>query len=124
MATWTCIHRPKARMQGHFIFRRKSDGAVSIADWSGPTPDTTDDGPLIVKPGTIVTVEYGKYGLSYSVPVWCERDEREGRVALVTLTMRALSKAEGLRLKVDYSESFKQLRDDVYFAGLLSPAYG
>lgn len=120
---WTRIHNPSKRGDSHRLARHE-DGRISILDYSGATPDATDDGPLIVQFGTIVTVEYGKYGISYSVPVWCERGARSGCVHVSTETMRALAALPGLGLRATRSPSFVALCDEVFFAGLLSPAYG
>lgn len=119
---WTLIHTPRIAEDGHKLHRR-SDGAVSITDWSGETPDETDDGPLIVEPGTIVTVHYEKpYGVIYIVPSRVERDGgRIGRVWSGPETMRALSKAVDVR--VEYDASFKRIQKEVFFAGMLSPAF-
>ena len=76
----------------HRIYSRRTDGAISICDNSGPGPDYTDDGPLIVKPGTVATLGFSKLigALFYSVPVHCERDDRSGYVSLTPEVYSAL----------------------------------
>lgn len=120
MKPWTRIYTPRRHGNGHKI-ERDPDGRISICDWSGIHSHQTDDGPLIVAPGTIVRVDYGDYGISYTVPVTVEREGRQGRASIDTDSMRALS--EVVPVKVEYSPAFIALRDDVHFAGLLSPAF-
>lgn len=41
---WKCLRRPR-EMQGHKFFADPT-GRIALADWSGDTPDQTDDGVL------------------------------------------------------------------------------
>lgn len=56
-----------------------SDGRVSILDSSGDRPETSDDGPLIVQPGTVCELDALKNGeIIVIVPVLCTRGNRDG----------------------------------------------
>lgn len=69
MNQWTLVYRPPVQGEGHLVFIDPL-GRVSLADWSGESPDTTDDGPLIVQPnGTVVIHFEEKYGIVYLVRV-------------------------------------------------------
>lgn len=120
---WRRIHSASSRDTGHRI-DRDDTGRISLCDWSAPISDRTDDGPLIVAPGSIVKITYVKrLGVVYLVPVAVERDGgRHGVVHTTTETMRALSAL--VPLKVELSAEFADLRDEVHFASGFSPAYG
>lgn len=121
MSHWTALHRPE-RMKGHKI-HRDEQGRISLCDWSGSTPDRTDDGPLIVEPRTIVTACVCRYAntVAFDVPVHCTRTGEPGLVRVNADTMRAL--VHLVFLKVDRSPEFKRLHQDVEFAAGLSPAF-
>jgi hypothetical protein len=115
-----CLHRPAKPRNGHKVFAN-AEGLISLCDWSGRTPECTDDGPLIVKPGTIVTVTFYRGEVVYTVPVDVPRTGGDGRVWIDTETMRGLSAVVPLR--VDRSPEFEALRLDVEFAAGFAPAY-
>lgn len=45
---WKCLRRPR-EMQGHKFFADPT-GRIALADWSGDTPDQTEDGVLWLDP--------------------------------------------------------------------------
>lgn len=74
----------------HRLFRNDA-GDVSICDNSGVTPDSTDDGPLVVRPGAVVEVTVHNGKPLFIVPVRCTRDDSDSRCWITFGTMRALA---------------------------------
>lgn len=83
---WELLHRvPK----GHKFFRR--EGKIYVADYSGKTPDKTDDGPLqLLTDKPIVVVTNDNLSHSFLVPVLAERGNKERCVSCSVREMRYL----------------------------------
>lgn len=64
---FTPIYIPKAGT-GHKVFKDKV-GQIVLADWSGSTPDQTEDGPLYPDPVRPCQVHLSRHGLVMVVPV-------------------------------------------------------
>lgn len=90
--------------RSHCIFRDER-GRYSLADYSGPTPDVTDDGPLIVLPGVVVQVGFSQPFAQpvFSVPVFVERTGTESTVLTFFPTIDALVRNVVLVFKADPS---------------------
>lgn len=97
-----CVY---SNRDGHRFFRDEA-GRISIADQSGDTPEETDDGPLVVVPGSECMVNYQRqWGLSVSVPVTCTRSGTRSTVWLIprdfsvlrTLVPVSVAQSEGFR---------------------------
>lgn len=112
---WKLLFAPSNRLDGHRIFIN-DEGLISLCDLSGLIPSRTDDGPLIVNPGSTVTVGVWmttKYGtFDYSVPVYVERGDREGFVSTTHATAVALFNMN-LNLKIKINEKAQHLIDQV-----------
>lgn len=120
---WTRLFTPPRNGDGHKVSRRVADGAISLHDWSGNNPYTTDDGPLIVAPGTIVTVTVCRGDVVYIVPAHCERSDDAGKVWTTQATMDALVKALP-SIRVEYDDHFRRAQDAIFHAqSAYSPAY-
>ena len=69
------LFRPAVR-QGHKVFRNEH-GQVVLADWSGTTPDKTEDGPLIVNPQEAILLDVHREELVAIIPVVIERSTQK-----------------------------------------------
>lgn len=73
------IHRFGSGTTYHRLYEY-ADGRISILDHSSNDPDQTDDGPLIVEPGTVCELDVTQRGeIVVIVPVLCTRDDSDGR---------------------------------------------
>jgi len=66
------IHSPQ-RQDGHRVFRESPTQRIVLGDFSGPTPSTTEDGPLypdFTRPALEIQTARG---FVYLLPVLCER---------------------------------------------------
>lgn len=59
----------------------REDG-VYVFDWSGDSPETTDDGPLRVIEGAVCTLSVFGGSLEVSVPVWSIRCDEKLRCSM------------------------------------------
>ncbi len=109
------LYRP-VRQDGHKVFR--TQWGISLCDFSGPTPDDTDDGPLIVEPFTRCTVGLYNNKLEYTVPVTCTRSKSNGVVCTSHGTFMALVQhVEGL-LADNLSPQLQTLREQLRQASI------
>lgn len=66
----------------------RSDG-VYVFDWSGESPETTDDGPLLVLPNSTCCLHIFGGSLEVSVPVQSKRD---GEMYRCSMSLRCFEK--------------------------------
>jgi hypothetical protein len=74
---WTLLAQPERPGTGQRFFAHVDrPHAIFIADNSGATPDTTEDGPLLLNAGCPVVVGIDRKGaISAYVEVWMDRDD-------------------------------------------------
>ena len=97
---WSLQYMPKRRGWGHKVYRDLVSGKVSIADWSGGTPSTTEDGPLWVPFGAICEAQCANNRLHYHVPLI----GRHGKIAATFTeigTIAALVECNDCKLTLD-----------------------
>jgi hypothetical protein len=121
---WETVYRSLIANDGHKIFLRPADGAISLCDWSGATPGTTDDGPLIVAPNAECTGDWlgTGGGFFFHVPVKMERPTDVGGayVAINPKTMRELRKVLP-KLRINHTPSYREMIDALVEVSEITP---
>lgn len=78
MTTWKLLTKRPAQDEHRLFIDDR--GRLSIADNSGSSPDTTDDGPLIIQPTGTCIARYWKGTVRVTMPVHVERTSESSRV--------------------------------------------
>lgn len=82
-AQWEAVYQPRKAdgrfcQDGHKLFRCRESGQLAIADWSGYSPDQTEDGILFVSKSRPVVLSLSEFsaGVLGELPVWSLRAQR------------------------------------------------
>lgn len=90
------LWRPRSyNDDGHFVWRR-SDGEIVLSDWSGPEPERTDDGPLLVRTTQPAQIAWSERWAYVIIPVLVERTGGPGKVMTGPRTAAFLARHEPL----------------------------
>lgn len=115
MSTWKILRCP-APMQGHKFFREKESYRIAIADWSGSTPEKTDDGVLWLDATRPIVVSFSS---SRRLVTWLPLQRPDGRETHAPTDLQTALFAVGLAgMKVELAHP--ELKDLVR---LLKSAY-
>jgi hypothetical protein len=102
--TYQLLFKPPY-MEGHKVHREDGTGRIAISDWSGSTPDKTEDGPLFLdtNPERRAFVNMGGGRLPWvNIPLL---DRNGGATSTITTLRSAIamrSAAPDLRFEFDH----------------------